>query len=94
MKTLFELSNKFFDLLEMDTNQTPVEAASDKLCFENALKQFLSSGRKEDAFTVYFCFSEIFNLFGQGYDNTKKLLEMLSDHEYHSGELLSKHRDH
>ena len=94
MKKLCELSGKFFDLLEIDTNQTPTEAATDKLCFENAMKQFLSSGRKEDAFTVYFCFSEIFHLFGKGYDNTQKLLEMLSDHEYHSGELLSKHRDH
>ncbi|MCH5161537.1 MAG: hypothetical protein J1G04_05860, partial [Clostridiales bacterium] len=94
MNTLNELSDKFFGLLEMDTDQAAVEAESDKQCFENALQQFLSSGRKEDAFTVYFCFSEIFHLFGKGYDNTKKLLEMLSDHEYHSGELLSKHRDH
>lgn len=95
MKTLFELSNQFFNLLEMDYSDEKLNyAASDKLCFENALKQFLGSGRKEDAFTVYFCFSEIFQLFGRGYDNTKKLLEMLSDHEYHSGELLSKHRDH
>lgn len=95
MKTLLELSTKFFDMLELDyPEETQGNAASDKLCFENALKQFLNSGRKEDAFTVYFCFSEIYKLFGQGYDNTKKLLEMLSDHEYHSGELLSKHRDH
>lgn len=94
MATLFEAGKLFFDMLEMDTFQTADEKWSDKLCFENALKQFLKSGRKEDAFTVYFCFSEIFQLFGDGYDNTKKLLEMLSDHEYHSGELLSKHRDH
>ena len=95
MKTLFELSHQFFNLLEMDYPKENLETAEgDKLCFENALKQFLISGRKEDAFTVYFCFSEIFKLFGKGYDNTKKLLEMLSDHEYHSGELLSKHRDH
>ena len=69
-------------------------ADSDELCLENALKKFLNSGRKEDAFTVFFCFSEIYQLFGKGYENTQKLLEMLSDHEYHSGELLSKHRDH
>ena len=94
MKTLFELNQKFFDLLGHSTQPASEEAEGEKLCFVNALKQFLKSGRKEDAFTVYFCFSEIFKLFGKGYDNTKKLLEMLSDHEYHSGELLLKHRDH
>lgn len=94
MATLCDLSKQFFDILEFDTDQTVEQKASDKRCFKNALIQFLEGGRKEDAFTVYFCFSEIFKLFGQGYDNTKKLLELLSDHEYHSGELLSKHRDH
>ncbi|MCH5147878.1 MAG: hypothetical protein J1G05_00760 [Clostridiales bacterium] len=95
MKTLMDLSSNFFDLLELNYRGAKVkEAANDKLCFANALKNFLSSGRKEDAFTVYFCFCEIFELFGKGYENTKKLLELLSDHEYHSGELLSKHRDH
>jgi hypothetical protein len=92
--TLFEVSESFFDILEMDTSQENDKKLSDKLCLKNAVKHFLISGRKEDAFTVYFCFSEIFKLFGDGYTNTKKLLEMLSDHEYHSGELLSKHRDH
>lgn len=94
MKTLSEWSSKFFDLLDMKEYEKPETAESDKLCFEISLKQFLASGKKEDAFSVYFCFSEIFKLFGHGYENTKKLLEMLSDHEYHSGELLSKHRDH
>lgn len=94
MKTLSEWSSKFFELLDMKAYEKPETAESDKRCFEIALKQFLVSGKKEDAFSVYFCFSEIFKLFGQGYENTKKLLEMLSDHEYHSGELLSKHRDH
>lgn len=94
MANLYMYAKKFFDKLEMDTNQTREEADNDKQCFEIALKKFLESGRKEDAFTVYFCFSEIFKLFGKGYENTKKLLETLSDHEYHSGELLSKHRDH
>ncbi len=94
MKTLSEWSSRFFDLLDMKDYRKPETAESDKPCFRNAMKQFLSSGKKEDAFSVYFCFSEIFQLFGRGYDNTKNLLEMLSDHEYHSGELLSKHRDH
>lgn len=103
MQTLFEASEHFFDLLELQIDQTQTkltekqqeqQKADEKLCFVNAFRRFLKSGRKEDAFTVYFCFSEIFKLFGRGYENTKKLLEMLSDHEYHSGELLSKHRDH
>lgn len=94
MKTLNELGKLFFDMLEMNTDSSLQEAESDKLCFRKSFEKFLESGRKEDAFVVYFCFSEIFKLFGKGYDNTKKLLETLSDHEYHSGELLAKHRDH
>ncbi len=95
MATLWETSQCFFDSLILDNkDKSKEENLTDKICFKNALKQFLNSGKKEDAFTVYFCFSEIFKLFGKGYENTKKLLEMLSDHEYHSGELLSKHRDH
>lgn len=67
MATLCDLSKQFFDILEFDTDQTVEQKASDKRCFKNALIQFLEGGRKEDAFTVYFCFSEIFKLFGQGY---------------------------
>lgn len=94
MKTLQELSDKFFDNLTLKNADGTSKSDSDKVCFNNALEKFLSTGSKEDAFVVYFCFSEIFKLFGKGYGNTQKLLEMLSDHEYHSGELLSKHRDH
>lgn len=90
MKTLTALSETFFDKLILQGEN----AESDKTCFKKSLEQFLKSGSKEDAFIVYFCFAEVFKLFGSGYDNTQKLLEMLSDHEYHSGELLSKHRDH
>ena len=93
MYSLKDLCTQFFGLV-MPTEQRQDVSENDLLCFKNAVRQFLGSGRKEDAFSVYFCFCEIFKLFGQGYDNTKKLLEMLSDHEYHSGELLSKHRDH
>lgn len=84
----------FFDKLVLKSDNGQAEAESEKTCFCKSLEQFLASGNKEDAFVVYFCFSEVFKLFGKGYDNTQKLLEMLSDHEYHSGELLSKHRDH
>ena len=91
MKQLSELSSIFWKALKENENKI---SNSDLLCFENAVSNFLSSGKKEDAFTVYFCYSEIFNLFGAGYENTQKLLETLSDHEYHCGELLTKHRDH
>lgn len=91
MNTLLNLCSGFFNELEIDSN--PAQAENIK-CFEKALNTFLRSGQKDDAFVVYFCFSEIFNIFGQGYTNTKNLLEMLSDHEHHSGELLAKHRDH
>lgn len=63
-------------------------------CLRRELKEFCKTGKKEDAFTVYFCFCEIFKVFGDGYKSMQKLLEFLSDHEYHSGELLKKHRDH
>ena len=33
-------------------------------------------------------------MFGNGFDTMSKLLQLLSDHEFHSGELLSRHRDH
>lgn len=94
MKTLTELSSEFFDSVELRVTKSAEETESDRICFKKSLEQFLASGAKEDAFIVYFCFSEIFKLFGKGYENTQKLLETLSDHEYHSGELLSKHRDH
>lgn len=94
MNTLLESCSKFFDDLKFTSNSAQSENSNDKICFEKSLNTFLRSGQKEDAFVVYLCFCEIFNVFGQGYTNTKKLLEMLSDHEYHSGELLAKQRDH
>lgn len=94
MKTLAELADKFFEGIDFHTISDDEHAESDRQCFKRMLNQFLASGDKSDAFCVYYCFSEIFKLFGDGYGNTQKLLELLSDHEYHSGELLSKHRDH
>ncbi len=89
MEDLKILTARFFDKLG-----NAGEENNDMLCFRNSVADFLSSGKKDDAFTVFFCYSEIFRLFGKGYDNIRKLIEMLSDHEFHSGELLSKHRDH
>lgn len=86
MKTLDVLSGNFFD--------GAVFQQQDYQCLKRSLTNFCQTGKKEDAFSVYFCFCEIFKVFGTGYDTIDKLLQLLSDHEYHSGELLSKHRDH
>ncbi len=96
MATLLDLTQHFFDMFEPERTEAEAgrDVANDKACFTKAIEGFLRSGKKEDAFVVYLCFCEMFNLFGSGYVNTKKLLELLSDHEYHSGELLEKHRDH
>lgn len=90
MEDLRVLTARFFDKL----GNAGKKDNNDLLCFRNAVSDFLISGKKDDAFTVFFCYSEIFRLLGSGYDNIRKLIEMLSDHEFHSGELLSKHRDH
>ncbi len=93
MDTLLNLSNRFFYHLSSNSdNSNPKHR--ELHCLHSSLRTFLRTGAKEDAFIVYFCFCEIQRLFGEGYDNTKKLLDLLADHEYHSGELLTKHRDH
>ncbi len=87
METLTTIIEKVFnDELNLEKN--------DKECFKKVLTKFCSSGAKEDAFSVYFAFCEVFKILGSGYDTTNKLLEFLADHECHSGELLNKHRDH
>lgn len=86
MKSLNVLSHKFFS--------NEIFSKEDYQCLSRSLSQFCKTGKKEDAFCVYYCFCEIFKVFGSGYDSMDGLLHLLSDHEYHSGELLSKHRDH
>ena len=63
----------------------------DRLCLEKALESFIDSGVAEDAYTVYYCFLEIF--FGQ-YGKSKKMVELLSEYESNGSSLLMKHRDH
>lgn len=74
-------------------NQIPynMEKDLDRLCFENALKRFLASGKKEDAFDVYFCYLEMF--IGD-YEKTRRMIELLSEFEANGSSLLMKHRDH
>ena len=71
-----------------------MERDLDRLSFEMAVGRFLESGSREDAFDIYYCYCEIFKPFGAGYDSTRFLLEMLSEHETNASSLLMKHRDH
>ena len=62
-----------------------------RLCLEKALEAFIDSGVAEDAYSVYYCFLEIF--FGR-YGRSKKMVELLSEYESNGSSLLMKHRDH
>ena len=77
----------------LKANQIPynMEKDIDRLCFENAVDRFLKSGKKEDAFDVYFCYLEMF--IGD-YQKTRRMIELLSEYEANGSGLLMKHRDH
>lgn len=68
-----------------------MEKDIDRLCLENAVDRFLKSGRKEDAFDVYFCYLE---MFVGDYEKTRRMIELLSEFEANGSGLLMKHRDH
>ena len=74
-------------------NQIPynMEKDIDRLCFSNAIKRFLKSGKKEDAFDVYYCYLEMFI---GGYEKIRHMIELLSEFEENGSGLLMKHRDH
>jgi hypothetical protein len=63
----------------------------DRLCLERELERFIDSGIAEDAYTVYYCYLEMF--FGR-YGKSKKMVELLSEFEANGSSLLMKHRDH
>lgn len=77
----------------LDKNQIPfnMEKDIDRLCLENAINRFLKSGKKEDAFDVYFCYLE---MFVGDYKKTRRMIELLSEFEANGSALLMKHRDH
>lgn len=62
-----------------------------RLCLERELEKFIDSGVAEDAYTVYYCYLEIF--FGH-YGKSKKMVELLAEFEFNGSSLLMKHRDH
>lgn len=68
-----------------------MEKDIDRLCMENAISRFLNSGKKEDAFDVYFCYLE---MFVGDYEKTRRMIELLSEFEANGSSLLMKHRDH
>lgn len=68
-----------------------MEKDIDRLCMENAIRRFLKTGRKEDAFDVYFCYLE---MFVGDYEKTRRMIELLSEFEANGSGLLMKHRDH
>lgn len=74
-------------------NQIPInmEKDIDRLCLEKAIERFLKSGKKEDAFDVYFCYLEMF--IGD-YEKNRRVVELLSEYEVNGSSLLMKHRDH
>ncbi|MCR4751830.1 MAG: hypothetical protein K5852_05995 [Eubacterium sp.] len=62
-----------------------------RLCLERELEKFIDSGVAEDAYTIYYCYLEMF--FGH-YGKSKKMVELLSEFESNGSSLLMKHRDH
>ncbi len=82
-----------FEGASIKKNQIPynMEKDIDRLCLENAIARFLKSGKKEDAFDVYFCYLE---MFVGDYEKTRRMIELLSEFEANGSGLLMKHRDH
>ena len=82
-----------FDGTSLKQNQIPynMEKDIDRLCLERAIERFLNSGKKEDAFDVYFCYLE---MFVGAYEKTRRMIELLSEFEENGSGLLMKHRDH
>ena len=74
-------------------NQVPYNMQMDvnRLCLERELERFLDSGATQDAYNVYYCFTEIFL---GGYGNSKRMVELLSECEANASTLLLEHRDH
>ena len=74
-------------------NQIPhnMQMDIDRLCLERELESFIDSGVAEDAYTVYYCYLEMF--MGK-YGKSSKMIELLSEFESNASSLLMKHRDH
>ena len=83
----------FYRGVSLAPDQIPYNMQMDinRLCLERELEKFLDSAATQDAYTVFYCFLEIF--FGN-YGKFKKRVELLSEYESNGSSLLMKHRDH
>ena len=74
-------------------NQIPynMQMDIDRLCLERELERFIDSGATQDAYTVYYCFLEMFL---GNCSKSKEIMEILSEYETNGSSLLMKHRDH
>ena len=77
----------------LKAHQIPYNMQMDveRLCLEHELEKFFDSGVAEDAYTVYYCYLEMF--VGQ-YGHSRRMVELLSEFESNASSLLMKHRDH
>ena len=91
--TSITAENLDYEGTSLKKNQIPfnMEKDIDRLCLENAVDRFLQTGKKEDAFDVYFCYLE---MFVGDYEKTRRMIELLSEFEANGSSLLMKHRDH
>ena len=78
----------------LKANQIPYNMQMDinRLCLERELEDFIDSGNADDAYTVYYCFFEIF--FAGRFGRSKNMIQLLSEFESNASALLMKHRDH
>ena len=88
-----EKAGGMFEGTSFSPNQIPYNMQMDinRLCLERELEKFIDSGATEDAYTVYYCFLEMF--LGH-YGKSKKMVELFSEFESNGTSLLMKHRDH
>ena len=88
-----EESMHIFEGTGLKPGQVPYDLQMDvnRLCLERELEKFIDSGVAEDAYTIYYCYLEMF--FGH-YGKSKKMVELLSEFESNGSSLLMKHRDH
>ncbi|MBP5304048.1 MAG: hypothetical protein J6Z00_04095 [Clostridia bacterium] len=88
-----ELSEGKYYGNSLQKGQIPYNMQMDinRLCLERELEKFIDSGVAEDAYTIYYCYLEMF--FGH-YGKSKKMVELLSEFESNGSSLLMKHRDH
>ncbi|MGI6090901.1 MAG: hypothetical protein ACOYEL_05905 [Saccharofermentanales bacterium] len=92
-ETEAEESDGAYQGTSLQVGQIPYNMQMDinRLCLERELDKFIDSGVAEDAYTIYYCYLEMF--FGH-YGKSKKMVELLSEFESNGSSLLMKHRDH